>query len=283
MNSDFQREKGITGNDERVDVETMRLNELTSQLVALQAVSAESSGRQSQSQKNGTDTAEVINNGLVASLKAELAGKQARLEEIGSRLGDAHPQVVELKASIAETRARVDAEVRRVGNSVGINANINRGREAETRAALEAQRALVLKLKSQRDDLSVKQRDVEHAQRAYDAVAARVTQTSLESQGQTTNLAILNSAVEPPNPSSPNIPLNIMLSIFLGGVLGVLATLLRELLDRRVRIAQDIVYALDLPVIGTMPRPLRRRLFGGHDRALPQRMLVRLSGSTSRA
>ncbi len=281
--SAYQREQGITGNDERVDVETARLNELSSQLVALQAISAETASRQAQVKNGGDQLSNVLNNGLVAGLKADMSRQQARLQELGSRLGDAHPQVVELKASIAELRNRIDAEVRRVGNSVGIDATINRSREAEVRAALEAQRARVLKLKSQRDELAVKQRDVEHAQRAYDAVASRVTQTSLESQSQLTNLAVLNPAVEPADPSSPNLPLNVALAVFLGLFLGVLTTLMRELLDRRVRIPHDVVYALDLPVIGTMPPPPRRRLFGSHDRALPQRMLVRLSGSPSRA
>ncbi|MEY4562535.1 MAG: hypothetical protein RLZZ618_1812 [Pseudomonadota bacterium] len=281
--SNFQRAEGITGNDERVDVETARLSELSSQLVALQAVSAETASRQAQVKSSGDQMSDVLNNGLVSGLKADLSRQQARLEEVSSRLGDAHPQVQELKASIAETRARVDAEIKRVGNSVGINATINRSREGEVRAALDAQRARVLKLKSQRDELSVKQRDVEHAQRAYDAVASRVTQTSLESQSKLTNLEVLNPAVEPPNASSPNLLLNTALAVFLGGVLGVIVTLVREMLDRRVRIAQDVVYALDMPVIGSLPRPARRRFFGGHDRALPRRMLVSLSGSPSRA
>ena len=125
--------------------------------------------------------------------------------------------------------------------------------------------------------------DVENAQRAYDAVATRVTQTSLESQNQLTNVALLSPADEPLKPSSPKTLINLVLSVFLGGLLGMGTALLRELLDRRVRSAEDVVQSLDLPVIGTMPRPGRKALLGGHRRALPQRMLGRLPGAAPRA
>ena len=63
--------------------------------------------------------------------------------------------MVEAKASIAELRSRLDAETRRVTGGVGVTNTINRQREAEVRAALEAQRAKVLRLKAVRDEGAV--------------------------------------------------------------------------------------------------------------------------------
>jgi polysaccharide biosynthesis transport protein len=276
--SGYQREKGLTANDERLDVETARLNELSTQLVAIQAVSAESRGREGQARAGAGQMTEVLNNPLVSGLKSELSRQEAKLQELNSRLGDAHPQVIELRASIADTRKKVDAEIRRVSSSLGINASVNRSREGEVKAALEAQRNRVLRLKSERDELAVQQRDVDSAQKAYDAVLLRATQTGLESQSQLTNISVLNPAEEPVKPSSPLIFMNTALAIFLGSFLGIGLALLREMMDRRVRTASDIVKSLDLPVIGVMPAPARRALLGGHRRALPQRVLGRLPG-----
>ena len=61
------------------------------------------------------------------------------------------------------------------------------------RAALEAQRAKVLRMKAVRDEGLVLVRDVENAQRAYDAVLARFTQTSLESQTTQSNVNVLTA------------------------------------------------------------------------------------------
>ncbi len=261
--SAFQREKGIIGNDDRLDVETARLNELSSQLVMLQAVTAESSSRQAQGQgAAAAQTQEVLNNGLIAGLKADASRAEARLQELNSRLGDRHPQVQEAKASIAELRSRIESETRRVSTSVGINNNVNRARENEVRAALESQRAKVLKIKSLRDESAVMLRELENAQRTYDAVLARLTQTSLESQATQSSVNILTQATPPLKPSSPKVLLNVLLAAFVGGLLAMGAAFLLEMLDRRVRSLQDLVQTINLPVMGVMPRPDRRRLFG---------------------
>src|SRR5205814_8796939 len=86
--SSFQREKGIIASDERIDVETARLNELSSQLVQLQAISSESGSRQVQAQgASGDRLQEVLGNPLIASLKADLTRNEARLQELNSKYG----------------------------------------------------------------------------------------------------------------------------------------------------------------------------------------------------
>ena len=56
--------------------------------------------------------------------------------------------------------------------------------------------------------------------------------------------------------------------MFLGMLLAVGVALLLELTDRRVRSADDVVAALDLPVLGTLPKPNAKRFTAGY-RALP--------------
>lgn len=262
--SNFQRERGIIASDERLDVESTRLNELSSQLVMAQSMSAESSSRQAQAVgASGDRMQEVLNNSLIASLTADLSRAQARLKELSSRLGDNHPQVIEAKASIGELRGRIDAETRRVTASVGVTNNIYRQREAQIRGELEAQRAKVLRMKQVRDESSVLLRDVENAQRAYDAVQARLTQTSLESQSTQSNVYVLTQAQAPLDPSSPKVLLNTLLSVAIGSVLAIGAVLVLELLDRRVRAVEDLSLAVGLPVLGVMPLSASRRMF--HD------------------
>lgn len=272
--SAFQRDKGILVSDDRIDVEQSRLNELSAQIVAMQALSAESLSRQAQVGRSGDQMAEVLNNSLVSGLKAEAARLQARLSELESRLGDRHPQVIEARANLAETRSRIAAETQRVAGSVGVNNQIARQREAEIRAAFEQQRQKLLRMRETRDELAVLQRDVENAQKNYDSVLGRLQQTSLESQTTRTNVGVLNPALEPLQPSSPKIVLNTALATVLGTLLALGAVLLMELLDRRVRRPEDVVQMLDLPVIGTMPKPLRAG--ATRTQAIPKRVLARL-------
>ena len=125
--SAYQREKGIIiASDGQLDSETARLNELSTQLVALQAVSAESSSRQAQAQVGADRLQEVVNNPNLAAIRADITRAEGRLQELMSRLGDNHPQVIEAKASIASLRTRLDTETRRVTGTFSSVNNINR-------------------------------------------------------------------------------------------------------------------------------------------------------------
>lgn len=247
----YQQDNGIVATDERLDVENARLAELSSQLVSLQSMSADSASRKNQA---GSNSVEVLNNPVVASLKADLARQEARLKELSARYGNSHPQVVELQANAAELRDRINAEAGRVTASLTINNSVNASREGQIRRELEAQRKKVLAMKKQRDDAAVLLRDVENAQRAYELIQARFNQTNLESQSNQTNVSVLKYATPPIDASFPKLFLNTFLAIVLGGVLALSCALVIELRDRRLRTEVDVVEDLKLPVLATLPR-----------------------------
>jgi polysaccharide biosynthesis transport protein len=275
--SSFQREKGIIANDERLDIENSRLSELSSQLTALQAMAAESGSRQVQaSGSQGDRMQEVLNNGLVTGLKSDLSRAEARLQELSTRFGDNHPQVQEIKANIAEMRTRLDVETRKVTSGVGLTNTITRKRESEVRASLDAQRGKVLRLKAVRDEGQVLLRDVENAQRAYDAVQQRFTQTSLESQTKQSNVNLLTEAVPPLSPASPRVLLNTAIASVIGAFLAIGTALFLELRDRRVRSVDDLSAVLDLPILVTLPRPGSKLRLGNKQSIMQQRLLAPL-------
>jgi chain length determinant protein EpsF len=254
--STFQKQNGIIASDERLDIENSRLNELSSQLTAIQAMAAESGSRQSQANgAQGDRITEVLNNPLILGIKSDISRGEARLQELSTRYGDLHPLVQESKANLAELRSRLETETRKVTGSVGLVNNVTRARESEVRTSLEAQRQKVLKLKAVRDEGLVLMRDVENAQKAYDAIQQRFTQTSLESQTTQSSSNILSQAVAPLEPASPKVLLNVVLSCFVGTLLAVATALALELRDRRVRNVDDITSAIGLPVLGVMPKP----------------------------
>ncbi len=73
---------------------------------------------------------------------------------------------------------------------------------------------------------------------------------------------MINPASEPTEHSKPRIFLTLLVSIFLGTLLGVGAALMLELGNRRVRSAEDLTEAIDLPVLAaissTQPAPTLR-------------------------
>ena len=122
----------------------------------------------------------------------------------------------------------------------------------------------MLELNRTRDQMGVLSKDVESAQHAFDVVSQRLSQTRIEGQADQSDIALLNPAVAPLEPSSPRLALNIVMSIFLGSMIGVGLSLLFEMQNRSVRSERDLVDALQVPVLGSIdwraPAPKRSRL-----------------------
>lgn len=258
--SEYQQKSGLVVTDERLDIESQRLNELNAQLTAIQAAAADSGSRQKQAQSQGDRMLEVMNSPLVSGLRGDLSRQEAQLEQLGARLGDNHPSVRELRSGVAELRARLEQEVKRAQSGMGIANDVNESRVIQARAALEAQRAKVLKLREVRDEAAVLVREVDNAQRAYEGVLGRLSFSNLEAQANQTSVAALEMANAPNRPSSPRIFLNFLLGGLIALVAGIAVVWARESADRRVRAPSDLEELANVPLIGTMPSyGVRRR------------------------
>lgn len=267
----YQQEKGLTSAIEQFDVESARLNDLSAQLVMAQSQAIEASSRQAGARANAEESPDVASSPLVQGLKADLSRMESKLAELSQRVDRNHPQYQSARAEADKIRTNLQEEIRRATANVGGSARIYRQREVELRAAVAAQKRRVLELNRSRDQFMVLQKEVESAQRGLDAVSQRFTQTSLEGQVNQAEVAVLNPAIAPLEPSSPKVMLNVLLSAFLGGMLGIGFGLLAEMMDRRVRSRDDIIDALDIPVFDVIrDKPVCRRRFNFP--ALPKRM-----------
>lgn len=267
--SEFQQKKGIVVTEEAMDYELARLNDLSARLIAVQQEMRDARSKQRTENASAATLPEVMTNTVIQNLRMQIAQLEAKLSEAATNLGTNHPQYLRMESELKELRNRLVVETSHVASSYTTSTAVGRNREAELRAAIEAQRKKVLDMKTERDQLAVLVRDVETAKRAYEAVTNRFNQTSLESQANRTNVSVLTPAVEPLEPSFPK-PLRTMLLLaaLAGLALSAAAVAGLEMLDRRVRSAQDLADMLQLPVLAVIEsRPRIPRL--GFPRRVP--------------
>jgi len=273
--SKYQQERGIVSVDNRLDFEMNRLNDLSAQLVLAQGQAMEANSRQGMALgRQGLESPDVASNIVVQNLKVQLSGAEARLAEVGGRLGRNHPQYVSTSAEVDKIRNSVAEQSRSASVSVSNNAAVLQEREAAVRAALAAQKTRILELNRGRDELGVLVKDVESAQRAFDAAAQRFAQTKIEGQSEQSDISVLNPATPPVNPATPRVLLNTLLSAFLGTMLGLGFALLLEMIDRRVRSRNDLAEVLQMPVFGVIDwnKPSKRPRYSALAAFLPQRL-----------
>ncbi|MDA3769100.1 capsular polysaccharide biosynthesis protein [Streptococcus thermophilus] len=67
------------------------------------------------------------------------------------------------------------------------------------------------------------------------------------------DVTTLGEAKLPSSPSSPNIKRNVLLGAILGGFVAIVAVLVREVLDDRVRRPEDVEDVLGMPLLGIIP------------------------------
>jgi succinoglycan biosynthesis transport protein ExoP len=272
--SKYQQEKGIVSLDNnRVDVELSRLNELSGQLVQAQAAAMEGNSRQAAA-GSALTSPDVANNALIQQMRANLATAEGKFADTSQRYGKNHPQYLAAQAELGKVRGELNAALGTVSRSVGANAQVLRARESELREAVAQQKTKVLELNRARDELGVLLKDLDSAQRAFDAASQRFSQTRIEAQSEQSDISLLNPAVAPTEPSGPRVLLNTLIGILAGTVLGVGLALLLELLNRPVRSPSDVKDMLGIPVLGTIEwKPARGRAGGIRALMTPRRLL----------
>lgn len=254
--SEYQRTHGIVATTERLDVENARLEEVSRQLLEAQRNAQGANARLRQTTRGGrlSEVPEIMSNGLLQSLKGDLARAQGRLAQLSERYDRNHPQYMSAAAEVQELNQRIAAEVDSARGSIEQSAQIAQQQVSSLQRAFDEQKAHILELTRQRDEISVRDREVQNAQGAYDAALQRAGQLRLESQINQTSVAVLDRATAPLGPAGLGLFLSTALSLVFGALLGVALALATEMLDRRVRDSDELVSVAGLEILGEVPR-----------------------------
>lgn len=269
--ADYQREKGVVTHDERLDADSIALTGAVASLDKRGAARSPQPGAYPRATRASERSAAVA--ALHQRARDDLARAELQLQELDIRLGGNHPAY---RRKLAETDV-LRAEVQRTAAEA---ARLPAPREARdsfqahdsydsrnSRDAAQAQQLRVAELRQYRSQVAVLTRDVELAQRAYDAAMQRAMDKKVESHARLSNVSVLNAAAVPFEPARPRIALNIGLSAVAGLLLGLCTVYFMEMFDRRVRSVDDLDAEWHVPLLAELNAspPAHRRLSGRPD------------------
>jgi uncharacterized protein involved in exopolysaccharide biosynthesis len=189
------------------------------------------------------------------SSELELAGVNAQIAAASKTLGPNNPQMQELmrrKAGLETLVAKDEAAVRAADNA----AQAGGGNSARQ---LAAQKQKVLADSDKIGRLQTLEQDVEQRRNDYQSAALKfATYRAQADQTSSTTYTPLY-AHTPDSPLFPNWLLGIGGAIVLGSAMGCMLAVLLEILNRRVRVVEDLEQEFDEPVLGVIPAPTRTR------------------------
>lgn len=196
---------------------------------------------------------EVLANPAVSQLMEERARSEADLQRERTRHTDDYPSVRQLKAAVDTLNRQLVDVAKNVRGS--IKQQYDAAVENENRLKAEVQQLKGTSLAEQ--DRSVQYnllaRDADTNRSLYDNLLQRYKQLTAAAGISASNIAIIDNAVDPIEPSSPILLLNLGIGLLAGFVLSVLVVSIRQQLDDAVRIPEDIESKLQIPLIGVIP------------------------------
>ena len=195
----------------------------------------------------------------------QVGGLRAKRDDLASEYAQLlfkfepeHPQARLMKSRLDALDAAIVRESKR---SAATQQSLNSQgyREAANREQALQQQVQALKGRldnQQRNNIqySIYQREADTNRQLYDALLQRYKEVGIAGNIGTSNVAVVEPAKVPGGPSSPNMPRNIQIALLLGAVLAALAVFGLEQIDERIRNPQEVAAALNLPLLGSVPR-----------------------------
>jgi chain length determinant protein EpsF len=256
----YQKSKGIISADERLDIDTARLSELSTQLLAARNATYEAQARHRQGvellESGGSPDLlpEVMSSAAILAVKSDLARAESLLQTASADLGPNHPIYRRHSAEVQALRQKLAGEMKKVVAGLGNAVQQARKREQDLQGAMQAQQSRMIQTREARTQLAALTRDLDNAQRSYDAVLARYMTTRIESRARQGDAALLTPAVAPIYPAQPRLPLIAVMALGLGLMLAAMMVYALEMLDRRVRSRADLESRLAVPSLGRLSR-----------------------------
>lgn len=268
-----RKDLGVTVISKGFQADKLRLQQLEADRIAARVDMLVRKARLDQLEAlNGDDlmnaSSYIVNDQSLMAIKAQLADSEVSLKVMLENYGVNHPDVKRLQAAVNELRKKLNDAL--VGLKKGLRADYAVALEKYNVLASELETARKSDIDAEREKFlpfDKAEREVEVQRQILDALRSRVAQTGIEIEVPRTPVEITDPAEPPPlsRPVSPNIVMNIFLSLILGLAAGIGLAYFIEYLDTSVKTVDDVEKFLGLPVVGVIPQKVRPLVEEGPD------------------
>jgi capsular exopolysaccharide synthesis family protein len=172
---------------------------------------------------------------------------------LDGRLGPNHLQMLELRRQEEEIAQQLRAEVDR--EVVGVRAHYDAAamRERSLRATLQEQEDVAIGLRELGARYDMLKGDVETAKTLHASLLKQQMETAVNSALAASNIRIIERAEVPHHPSTPNVPMNLILGFGAGLIVALGATFTCDYFDNSVKSSDEVESLLQLPALATIP------------------------------
>ena len=202
---------------------------------------------------NGEDLGEALGSSVITGLRSKLSDAIRNQQQLTSRYGPRHPDVIASENAQHQLEQDIQAEVQRIIGSLEADVNASQQRLASIRGDLGRSRGALATNKGAEVGMNDLQRNADAQSTVYKSLLDRFQETSAQAGSLQSDSQLVAAAQVPLAPSAPKIKVLLIVVAVLGLLLASAAVAAMEMWTGEVRTGEDVERMLGAPSIGSVP------------------------------
>jgi capsular exopolysaccharide synthesis family protein len=201
----------------------------------------------------GIGVPQMLESKSISDLRAKRADLEGTYKDKLSFFKPDYPEMKTLNAQIDEIDREIAAEVNLIRDSIKAQYETSVSQEQALTKQVEGLKTDITDFRNRNIQYTILQREVDTNRSLYDGLLQRYKEIGVAGGVGTNNISVVDRAEAPVAPHTPNLKMNLALSLMLGLLLGAGAAFGREQFDDTFKSPEDLEEALAIPLLGIIP------------------------------
>jgi succinoglycan biosynthesis transport protein ExoP len=197
----------------------------------------------------------------IQQLRTQQATLQGQLDQLKVKFGTGYPRLAELEGNLDSLSRAIQQETTRISGRARSDYLVADQNWKGAQEAYQRQKVQADSLNNRTIKYMIARQEADESRTLYEDLLKRLKEVGILQGLKSDTISVIDEAVAPLNPATPNIPLYLAAALAIGLLGGCVGALFVELIDDTVRDAAAIEQ-MGLPLLGILPaaRPQRRGL-----------------------
>lgn len=279
----YERQNQIWQIDEKQDITTQKLADLSKAVTDAQTGLAEKEALYRMAQSGNVDALPAAReNPVIQDLLKRKSETNAFYADALNQYGPNYPKVQRLAAQQQQVDDDLANAQKTMVDSIQVEYNTARSHVDILQASLDKQKADANDLAEKLVQYHILQHDAEANKQLYDGLLQKLKEATISVGLRSSNIRVVDPALAPISPSRPQKARNILLAFLVGLVGGIGLAIFREYLDNTVKSPDDIEALTGLPSLAVVPALPGMNGHHSHRLAWPSRDPIPQAGAGPR-
>ncbi len=251
---DYERKNQIWELDDKQNITTQRLSEISRQLIDAQGERMKKQALYDFARAGDADVVpQIRDSASVQELIRKHSEISGQYSDAINQYGPNFPKVVRLQAQLKELDQNLEREKKAVVARLESDYHEAQQREELLARTLDQQKVEANSMSERMVQYNILKRDAEANKSLYDGLLTKLKEAGISSALQSSNIRVVDPAMIPASPSRPAKARNVTLAFLVGLIGGIGLALLREYMDNTVKTPDDIESLARLPSLAVVP------------------------------